>query len=204
MKTRRFVIKCVSEEVCYELLNKITEEVSVRWMRTEVDGNKLIIEAIGLPYELKSLRYEIEELKRELESALMPYTKVHVDEFPKLAKVTVPFDALVEALKLLGYSAKVEGGVLESDAPFEEVVELAKRIREAMSHDVVRFRLPHSAKKAVAVLSALYGVDPEEVVRIMEDRGYLELGDFKYELKEDWKKIIKELVKQLGELRGVE
>ena len=52
MKTRRFVIKCVSEEVCYELLNKITEEVSVRWMRTEVDGNKLIIEAIGLPYEL--------------------------------------------------------------------------------------------------------------------------------------------------------
>ncbi len=198
MKVRRFVIKCVNEEACYELLNKITEEISVRWMKTEVNGNKLLVEALGLPYELKSLRYEIEELKREIEARMMPRTKVRVEEFPKLAKVTVPMDALVEALKLMGYRATLESGWLEADAPFEEVVELAKMMKEVMDTDVVRFRLPYSAKKAVAVLSVVYGADPEEVVKMMEEEGFLEMGDFKYELREDWKKIIKHLSRTLA------
>ncbi|NPA85342.1 MAG: DUF2067 domain-containing protein [Crenarchaeota archaeon] len=202
MKIRRFVIKCVNEEACYELLNKITEEVSVRWLKGEVEGNKLIIEALGFPYELKSLRYEIEELKREIESAAMPYTKVSIEELPKLAKVTVPVDALVEALRLLGYSARLEDNTLISDAPFSEVVEVMKKMREAMEDEVVRFRLPHSAKKAVAVLSAAYSLPPGAVVEAMEREGFIEPGDFKYEVREEWRRIIKRLSETLREAEG--
>ncbi|ABU81758.1 DUF2067 domain-containing protein [Ignicoccus hospitalis] len=199
MKVRRFVIKCINEEVCYELLHKISEEVSARWIKGEVDGNKLLIEALGFPYELKELRYEIEELKKEIESAMLPYTRVSVDELPKLTKAAVPIDALVEALKLLGYSAKVEGRTLVSDAPFEEVAALARKMKEIIDSEIVRFRLPHSMKKAVAVLSTVYGVNPEEVVNVMLREGLLEEGDFKYEQREEWRKVIKRVSERLSE-----
>ena len=199
MKVRRFAIKCINKEVCYQLLDKITEEVSVRWMKTEVVDNMLLIEALGFPYELKGLRYEIEQLKKEIEASAMPYTSVSVDEFSKLARVSVPLDALAEALKLLGYSASVEGRTLRSDAPFGEVVELARRMKEIMDSDVVRFRLPHSLKKAVAAVSAAYGVSPDEVVEIMKREGLIEEGDFKYEPREEWRKAIKRLSELLGE-----
>ncbi len=198
MKTRRFVIKCINEEACLELLNKITEEVSALWMKTEVKKNQLLIEAIGMPYELKELRYQIEEIKKRIEMKYRPYVEIKASEFPKRAQVSVPLDALVEALKLMGYQASLDGDTLKVDADFEEVVEVAKKIKEIYdTSDVVRFRLPHSAKKAVAVISTALSLDPEEVVNALVDMGFLREGDFKYEIAKDWREMVREAVKVL-------
>ncbi len=199
MKVRRFVIKCINEEACLELLNKITEEVSAMWMKTEVKKNQLLIEALGMPYELKELRYQIEEIKKRIEMKYRPYVEIKVSEFPKRAQVSVPIDALVETLKLMGYQVSLDNNVLRVDADFDEVVEVAKKLKSVYdTSDVVRFRLPHTAKKAVAVVSTALSVDPEEVVRVLLDLGYLREGDFKYEIAKDWREMVKEAVKALG------
>ncbi len=200
MKVRRFVIKCINEEACLELLNKITEEVSAMWMKTEVRKNQLLIEALGMPYELKELRYQIEEIKKRIEMRYRPYVEIKASEFPKRAQVSVPLDALVEALKLMGYQVSLEGDVLRVDADFEEVVDVARKIKEVYdTSDIVRFRLPHTAKKAVAVLSVTLSMEPEEVVNTLLEMGHLREGDFKYEIAKDWKEMVRETIKVLRE-----
>ncbi|UXD22468.1 hypothetical protein IPA_05085 [Ignicoccus pacificus DSM 13166] len=197
MITRRFVIKCSSSDVCVELLNKIMEEISARWMKTQVKGNTLIIEAIGMPYELKSLRYEIENIKRGMEVERMKGGRYSVEDLVKGAKTTVPLDALLLALTLKGFKAKREGEYIITNAPGDTIIDVMRGMSEVLENDEVRFKLPSSAKKIVMVLHTVYDIDPERIIEIMKNYSIIEEADFGYRLKEEWRSALRRLVKLL-------
>ncbi len=202
MIKRRFVIKCSSKDVCVELLNKITEEISIRWMKTEIRGSSLIIEAVGMPYELKSLRYEIENLKGGIEIKRYKGGEYSIQDLFKAAKSTVPIDALTAALKLKGYQVEREGERLISNAPAEEVLSLINKMNEIYQNDEIRFKFPHGAKKIAMILHAIYDLTPEEIITLLKDEGVIVEGEFKYELKEEWQRALKKLVKSLSATVG--
>ena len=205
MIKRKFVIKCLNKEICVNLLNKIVDEISIRWMKTEIKGNSLIIEALGLPYELKELHYEVNKLRNELEFNMKTYKEFKLHDLVSVSKVTVPVDTLIEALKLLGYKAeKTERGISTS-APLDKIIEIMKKMNEVNSSDIVRFRMPQSAKKLIMIIHALYDFSPEEIAEAMRENGIIEEGDFKYIMKEEWRKALAKLVKSLGvRFRGVQ
>ena len=198
MITRRFIIKCSSQDICIEMLNRITEEINARWLKTQVKGNVLSIEVLGLPYELKSLRHELEELKRCMELKRMKGGRYRLTDLVKSAKTTVPLDALLYALKLLGYKAMREEDYTVSDAPGEVIINLMKKMTEVLDNEIVRFKLPHSAKKVVMIVHAIYNMPPGRVVELMVEDGILEEREFKYVLRYKWEEVLRRLVKLLA------
>jgi len=201
MMKRHFVIKCLSKDICINLLNKINEEISVRWLKTQVKDTSLIIEVVGMPYELRELKYEILSIKNSLEFYLKKHKEFKVEELVSKARVTVPLDALIEVLKLLGYNAERSEDGIRTDAPSEKIIETMIKMHEVYESDVVRFRLPHSAKKVIMVVHALYNIPPEEIIEIMKNLNLIEEGEFKYEIKEEWRKVVTKLVNSLNRLQ---
>ncbi len=196
MRKRRLVIKCKTTEACLELLNKITEDVSSRFLKSEVKGNALHLEVLGMPYELKEIKYEIEALKKEIERKYLQGRKyVKIDEISKLFRGTISIDVLLKVLKFLGYPSWIEGGKLYTNAPMELLEEIIEKYVELQKDEVVRFKLSKSTKNVILTISLATGASPKEVLDAMVRENLVEEGPFRYQLKENAELVINKLMK---------
>ena len=196
---RRFVIKC--GEYCEDLLNKIMENVKVGWFKAELKGDSIHIEVRGLPYELKDVWYLIQDLKREV-SIIKGRGERALDSttISKLAKATAPLDALQILLSHKGYKARVEGGLLVTNAPIDQIIELTRKYFELAQSEIVRFKVKGSTgRKFVILASILLDMSPEDVVNLAVSLGLMREGDFKYELTKEWRQALKEIMREAKE-----
>ncbi|ALU12403.1 hypothetical protein EYM_03400 [Ignicoccus islandicus DSM 13165] len=196
MIKKRLVVKCRSNESCLELLNKITENVSSRFLKSEIKGNTLQLEVIGLPYELKEIKYDIEMLKKEIESKHIKgnkYIKLH--ELGKLFHGTISIEVLSTVLKSRGYYVEVDDDKLYTNAPMDIIEEIVKKSKEIQEDEVVKYKLSSAAKRVVITLSLITDTPPNEVIELLKSQGFLEQGSFRYQLKENANAVINKLMK---------
>ncbi|NPA05526.1 MAG: DUF2067 domain-containing protein [Crenarchaeota archaeon] len=98
--------------------------------------------------------------------------RIRADLIAKEIGHTFPVDSLCEALRLRGYRARaLEGGVIEADAPLGLVMELAKRVAEAVEE--LRFRARPAARRLIAAVAAALDAEPDEVVEAGLEEGVL-------------------------------
>ena len=200
MRKRKFVVKCKSDELCLELLNKITENISSRFIKSEVKGNTLQLEVIGLPYELKEIKYEIEMLKREVERTTLnesDYKYLKLDELGKTFRGTISLDVLINVLKLKGYSANVKDDKLYTNAPIQLIQEIIDRAQELYGDETVRFKLSSSAKRVILIFALAFERTPSEILEILKSNNLLEQSSFRYQLRENSEVVINKLMKLL-------
>ncbi len=197
IKKRVFSISCKSKELCQELMEKLWEEGGFsRSVVMSVKGDKLIITIYGLDHEIIETWNRIRgiaSLYIKAHTMRHGITDISYEELTKIAKKPFIPEALVAVLEIMGYSSKYVNNRLLTTAPLSVVVDIVRRIGEALEL-IGRWRISPSAKKLLTAAYAL-GIDFEEVKALGSELGLLKVEEFKLELLRDWKETLLEIVK---------
>lgn len=199
MRARSFYVKCSGEE-CEEVLAYILENVKARNISYRVTPSGIHIVIRGLEPEIRDawqrIRYYVSLAKRLRSGRGM--MEIPLNHLAKEAGVTVSAQALVEALKLRGYKAEFVGGLLRSDAPRDELVELARALGEMSRELGLRVR-GSAARRMVSVAVALTGIGVEEVLKEAEKLGLLiyDEDSDRFVLTREWRDALRFLIKTL-------
>ncbi len=199
MRVRSFYVKCLGEE-CEEILAYILENVKARDVSYRVTPSGIYITIRGLEPEIRDawqrIRYYA-SLSKRLRSG-RGIVEVPINHLAKEAGVTVSAQALVEALKLRGYKAEFSEGLLRSDAPRDELLELARTLGEVSRELGLRVR-GSAARRVVSVAVALTGMNVEEVLGEAERLGLLVYDEYsnRFVLTREWRDALRLLLKSL-------
>ncbi len=178
---RRFVVNCVDEETCIELVNTLLENLpATTYISYRIRGGKLEITIQGLKHEVQNIwsliKYYHSNVLRIMSQKHKEYKEYPIDYIVSKTRRTFPPDVLVEVLKAKGFYALHEDDVVKTNAPIEEVLKLASRIAELL--DEIKYDVRGKATKKVVVLaSILFEVDPHDVINKLLDEGILRKDD---------------------------
>jgi hypothetical protein len=172
-----------------------------------LEGRRLFITLWGTEAQIKETWMKVRQVVSELwELYMLQKTgEASVEAIAREAGRTFPPEALVEALKIRGYSASYdrELGRIRTNAPLNEVLECARRIAEVI--DELKFRVSGTAiKRAIAAVSVGLGVDHDMVIEFgLKMRVFEKNDEGKLVLKEEWHRAIRKLVVMLKPHSGV-
>ncbi|MEM1516328.1 MAG: DUF2067 family protein [Thermofilum sp.] len=88
-------------------------------------------------------------------------------------KVAIPVQALVDALRLEGYEARLEGNHLVTNAKFQHLAELAEKISERYE-EAARQRLAAPLRRLVAVVATHMNTSISDAIDLLQKLGFIE------------------------------
>ncbi len=185
----------VSQEKVYEA---VAEELRVPYAEIRIEKGKLRIVLVGTEAQIReswyrarnvvSVFWELYRLSRGEEAS--------IDAIVREAGRTFPPEALMYALKIQGYDASYnrEMGTFRTNAPLEHVIEVARRIAEAI--DEMKYDVKGTAaKRVIAAASVGLGLPIEEVIEVGLKSGVLRRSeDGRIELAEEWRRALRKIV----------
>ncbi len=198
---RTFILKCFSEEICQELLEKIIENAPIRDATYHIHGNVLKITIVGLKHEVQASWMKIKEIYSEMFKILEMEKEKGLKHIPisyivKTIRRTFPPEALALALMLKGFKAEVKDEEIVTNAHIDEVISLSRKIVKAI--DDLKFRAKGSAsKKAISCISAILDLDVDVVINMLRDTDLLVEEDDKVKVKKEWRGVVKEIISRI-------
>ncbi len=187
-------------------LERVSASVKSHGASIRVEGDRLIVEVYGTPSTVRrswaSVKRVLSEYAQPAAASGAAYTLQFIS---REVGVAVPGDVLAAVLRLAGYRAEYRDGRIETDAPLEQVLEAASRVREALEESRA-LQATRTAKKAVVAASSAAGRGVGEVLEAGLRSGLLgEDESGKIVLKRPWLEVLPELVKAVeGGIRGQE
>ncbi|WP_165487924.1 DUF2067 family protein [Aeropyrum pernix] len=184
-------------------LERLSRAVKVDYSSWRREGDKLLIEMVGGESSIRESIVRVKELLREYRrrargGGLLSYSLRRVS---REAGVAVPPDVLSTVLSGMGYRVEARSGegVLDTDAPWSLVVEVAREVGERLREAAAQ-PLTTSSRKLVVAASILAGSTLDDAVRAAVEEGLLE-EDEKGRLlvRGGWRESLKTLLKALQE-----
>ena len=199
-RTISFTIKRLRASSLDKLVERLSREIRAEFARIEVKGDRLLVEIVGGKTGIRESVARIKALIRELEDRRVG-GGLHVYS-PRLihreAGTAVPLDIVSEVLSREGYRARYTSEGLETNAPFEDVIEASSRVAEAL-RALEGVAATTSAKKALAAAAAATGLGVEFLVETASSRGFLvEDHRGRLTIKGSWRDTFKRLLEELG------
>ncbi len=198
---RIFILKCESEELCHELVEKIIENVPLREATYQVQGNVIKVTIVGLKHDVQNAWSRIKELYRETLRIKRTLSQRGLKTIPvsylvKSIKRTFPPDVLVLALTLKGSKAEKRDNEIVTNAEINNVILTAKKIADAI--DKLKFRTKGTAtKKAIACLSAILNIDVDEIIDVLKKLELVVEEEEKVKVKKEWRSVVKEVISKI-------
>jgi len=167
--------------------------------------NDLKINVQGTKDEIKEAIRRIRDIHNRVRAKLYPdrrgFYRYTIDDLLREAGASVSTPILLKTLELLGEGAEVREGELTTSMPWEEIVELAGRLGEALSE--ISLNTTRQIREVVLPVAVAFNLDPEEVIDILVELGAAEWKEdkFKYELVKNKEQAMEML---LNHLKGEE
>ncbi len=183
-----------------KVYEKLSSAVRSGYAEIRVEGGKAFIEVVGTAAQIKDTWAQLKKSLTELWELyeLQSRGSASIAAIVREAGRTFPPEALAAALELRGYRARLseDKSRIETDAPAELVVELARGIAEVI--DSLRFRVRGTAaKRLVAAVSVGLGVDPETVLEYGLKMRVFEEAEDGIRLREEWRRALRKLAVML-------
>ena len=166
-----------------------------------LEGRRLFITLWGTEAQVKETWLKLRQIVSELWEIyrLERLGEASVDAIVKEAGRTFPPEALVEALRLMGYEASYdrETGLIRTRAPADIVVSTARRVAEVI--DELKFRVSGTAaKRVIAAVAVGLGVEVDKVIEFgLKMRVFKEDENGRVVLAEEWRRAIRKLAVML-------
>jgi hypothetical protein len=193
MTKKTYTINCGKR--CAEMLERISEEVPGVYSAA-IDGNVL---RIMFDDSHVGTRETIEVIK-EIARSISPESRsgggasrYSIKQIQKRIGSPIYIESLVETMKLRGYKAVASSGFIETDAPIEEVIDIAMAIARC-AEETPKEIFTATARRIIIALCAYHDISVEHLISVLEDRKILvRVGDGKIGLSrpiEDLKDLI--------------
>jgi len=188
-----------------KVYERLASAVRTGFAEIRIEGGRASIALVGTEAQIREAWASIKEAVTQLWELyrLLSGGEAAIEAIVREVGRTFPPEALVEALRLLGYEATLneDGAVLYTTAPPEKVVETARKIAEVM--DETRFSVRGSAaKRLVAALSAGLGVPADVVIEYgLRSRVLEQDEEGKVRLRMEWRQGLRRLAVMLKAAR---
>jgi hypothetical protein len=199
-KVIAFSIKKIPVEDPDKLVELLSRALKTDFVRIEVRGSKLIVELAGDSASIRTSIIRLRDLVRQLSvevkrGGMNVYRPTLIYREVGLA---VPLDVVAEVLRANGYKAQYTSEGLETTAPLDEVLSASKAVADALN-SMKHLPLTTGARKAVAAVSALAGVPPDNIIETGLSNGILEeTGSYRITVKGSWRESFKRLLEVVG------
>jgi len=163
---RVFVIRIdeISEATLEQLLDKL--KIKEAYIRISPRKKEAIIKLVGFEGDIRDTWSDIKSTLRK-QRFRETCTALISDLFKEVGG-TFPPDVLVEALRIRGFKAEVFGDCIVSDAEKNLLVDIARKIIEAMQTETLRFNAKgKSTRKLLLIAIAGYNLSPTEAVELL-------------------------------------
>ncbi len=184
-------------------LERLESALHTETVVAELEGDKLKLYLYGSRLAAERTVLNVRKLIKEYSTPRRGRSRAFsLRLLAREAKTAIPGDVLVEALKLLGYDARLEGDSIETNAPEDAVYGLAAAIGGSF-WDMRLLDATRTAKKLLAGIMALIPrLSLGDAVREAEELGVLvEDEEYKLRVAGDWREALKILYSKLG-MRG--
>ena len=169
VKRKLYVINVPPRLPVEKIYEKLASVIRTGYAEIRVVNGKAYIEMVGTAAQLRENWQRVKDAVKELWDlySLEIRGEAPVDVIAREAGSTFPPQALVEALRLLGYEARLidtgEVKLVRTNAPSRLVIETANRLGGVV--DSLRFQVAGSAaKRVIAAVAVGLNVDPETVI----------------------------------------
>lgn len=174
-------------EVLYKKLGK-------RSIIGEVKGSKVKV-FIPFTEDYRKIVREVKLLYSEVHTKLSykPYRfEVTTILSASNLRVAIPVQALIDALKLKGYEARLEGGYLVTNARFQYITELAEKISE-FYEETIRRKITSPLRRLVTAIAAAAEISVDEVLDLLLRSEFIEYRNNEVVLKSNPENVLEKL-----------
>lgn|GEM_PF-2033770 len=167
-----------SSEEAVRFLEALTKVLRGKVILGEVKVDKV---KIFIPYSedyqetVRKVKLLYMEVRGSSRVGLRRYDPVTILSVANL-EIAIPLQALVDALRLSGRKASMEGATIVTDASFNEIVRLAEKLSLHYS-EAVRTGLPAPLRRFVAAAAACSNLSVQKILDILEQKGLIKRGD---------------------------
>ncbi|ALL00568.1 hypothetical protein Pyrde_0518 [Pyrodictium delaneyi] len=183
-----------------KVYEKISSAIRSGYAEISIRGGRVYIEIVGTEFEIKDSWYRVRQALADLWELYRLRTRreASIEAIVKEAGRTFPPEALVYALELRGYEARLsdDKSLLYTTAPPEEVITTARKIADAI--DQLKYRVRGSAaKRMIAAIAAGLDVDVEHVIEYGLRSRVLEETEDGIILREEWRRGLRKIAVML-------
>ena len=183
-----------------KVYEKISSAIRSGYAEISIRGGRVYIEIVGTEFEIKDSWYRVRQALADLWVLYRLRTRreASIEAIVKEAGRTFPPEALVYALELRGYEARLsdDKSLLYTTAPPEEVITTARKITDAI--DQLKYRVRGSAaKRMIAAIAAGLDVDVEHVIEYGLRSRVLEETEDGIILREEWRRGLRKIAVML-------
>jgi len=175
--SRKFVLNCIDEQTCIELVNTLLENLPVTTcISYRIRGNKLEIVVQGLKHDVQGIwaliRHYYSDLLKVKAQKMKEFKEYPIRYIVSKIRRTFPPDIVVEILKAKGYKADLEDDRITTNASLDVVSDIAFKVAKIL--DEIRYDVVgKSTKKIVVYASILLDKDPKDVIGVLINEGIL-------------------------------
>ncbi len=191
-------LRCGSQELCSELAEFITKRRGVRSSRIiyEVRGDILEVSVFGSPYDVLNTKRAIMasygEWRRLKEFELGGSRRLALTTLMSHVGGPIIPDVLLLILRYRGYDAEIRSGVLETNAPADEVFNIAQDVSSKLKEVSKMFPKATRSLRALLVALAVLGYDIEGSLDTLKRMGLVE-ENHKLKVTAEWTSLLVKL-----------
>ncbi|WP_175059026.1 DUF2067 family protein [Thermococcus sp. 2319x1] len=202
MKAKKVMVIHVRDEVEKEELMKELQKLELpAFVYVHGRLNSLKINIQGTKDEIREAMQKIREIHQRVRSRLYPdrrgFYQYNIDDIFREAGTSVSVPILLKTLELLGEKAELRDNRVISSLPWNEIVELTKKLGEALSE--IALQTTRQIREVVLPIAVAFELEPEEVLDIALELGVAEYREdkFKYELIKNKEQALEIVLKKL-------
>lgn len=163
--------------------------------------NSLKINIQGTKDEIREAMQKIREIQKRVHARLYAskrgFYEYTLEDIFRGAQTTVSAPILLKTLELMGEDVKFDGIKLKTSLPWEEIVELSRKMGDVLSQ--ISLQTTRQIREVVIPVAVVYELDPEEVLERLMEIGAVEFKEdkFKYELVKNKEQALEMIIKNL-------
>jgi len=163
--------------------------------------NDLKINVQGTKDEIREAIRKIREIHNRVRAKLYPdrrgLYRYSLDDLFRDAGASVSTPILMRTLEMLNETAELKDGELVTSMPWEEIVELIRKLGEGLGE--ISLQTTRQIREVVLPVAVTRELDPEELLDVLVELGLAEWKEdkFKYELIKNKEQALEELLKAL-------
>jgi len=202
MKAKKVMVIHVKDDIEKEELMKELQKLELpAFIYVHGKLNSLKINIQGTKDEIREAMQKVRDIHQRVRSRLYPdrrgFYQYNIDDIFREAGTSVSVPILLKTLELLGEKAELRDNRLISSLPWNEIVELTKKLGEALSE--VALQTTRQIREVVLPIAIAFELEPEDVLDIALEVGVAEYKEdkFKYELIKNKEQALEIMLKKL-------
>jgi len=163
--------------------------------------NDLKINVQGTKDEIREAIRKIREIHNRVKAKLYPdrrgLYRYNIDDLFRDAGASISMPILMKTLEMLNERAELKDGELITSMPWEEIVELIRKLGEGLGE--ISLQTTRQIREVVLPVAVTRELDPEELLDVLVELKLAEWKEdkFKYELIKNKEQALEELLKAL-------